>query len=238
MGVHDSFFKKVFRDPRHAAGLLKATLPEPLLRHLDLSRLTLRSSALPGARSEFRADLLFEAHLRRKPILIAILLEHQSTAQAVMPLRLLGYELRVWKRYHHENPREPLPIIVPVVVSHDPSGWHAPMVFSDLFADDARKLPELAALIPDFGFILEDISSRSDADLHRAVLASLPRLALWAMRDARTPGRVLESLDGWVDTLTDVLNAEGGMDALALVFRYIAEVEKGLNFEELHGKAR
>lgn len=69
-----------------------------------------------------------------------------------------------------------------------------------------------------------------------AVLGGLPKLALWAMRDARTPGQILQTLDSWVDTLTDVLNAEGGLDALALVFRYIAEVEKDLSLDKLHEK--
>lgn len=87
MGVHDSFFQNVFRDPKHAAGLLEISLPDKILRHLDLSRLTLRSSALPDARSEFRADLLFDARLREEPILVAILLEHQSTVPTAMPCR-------------------------------------------------------------------------------------------------------------------------------------------------------
>lgn len=236
MGVHDSFFKRVFGDPKHAAGLLRTTLPAALVEHLDLSRLAPKPSALPGARSEFRADLLFQTTLYKSLILIAILLEHQSTTPPAMPLRLLGYKVRVWEQHHAKHPKDPLPVIVSVVVSHDPRGFHAPVRFSELFAEQACSIPDLRALIPEFGFILQDISERSDGELQDAAIAALPKLALWAMRDARTPGRILETLGAWAKTLADVLNAEGGMDALTLIFRYIAEVEKSLNFEQLHEK--
>lgn len=88
MGVHDSLFKMVFSDPKNAAGLLNSILPSGLLKHLDLSMLAGLSSALADARSEFAADLLFEAKRQGQPVLVSILLEHQSTRHATMPLRL------------------------------------------------------------------------------------------------------------------------------------------------------
>jgi flagellar biosynthesis/type III secretory pathway protein FliH len=67
-------------------------------------------------------------------------------------------------------------------------------------------------------------------------LSAFPALVLWALRDARTPGQILHTLDYWADALTDVANAEGGRDALEQLFVYISNVADNLAFDQFRAR--
>lgn len=84
--------------------------------------------------------------------------------------------------------------------------------------------------MPDFGFFLEDVSRRSDAEIQGLALSALLKLSYWALRDARTPERLLGRLGAWADSLAELLATENGPAALVVVFDYIsrvAELEPG-----------
>ena len=89
---HDKYFRRVFSNTKDAASLLRACVPEPLARVLRWSTLTL----LPGRFvspdwRDSQADLLFsvEREPQTDPVLLYVLLEHQSSPDPWMPLRLL-----------------------------------------------------------------------------------------------------------------------------------------------------
>ena len=116
---HDKYFYGVFSDTRNAAGLLRPHLPQEVARTLRWSTLT----HVPGrfVSDDWRgreADLLFSVERQDSgpPVLVYVLLEHQSTPDRWMRLRLLNYCLLAWMRWHREHENEPqLPLIVPVV---------------------------------------------------------------------------------------------------------------------------
>ena len=90
---HDKYFRSVFSNATDAASLLRACVPEPLARVLRWSTLTL----LPGRFvspdwRDSQADLLFsvEREPHTAPVLLYVLLEHQSSPDPWMPLRMLN----------------------------------------------------------------------------------------------------------------------------------------------------
>lgn len=102
---HDRFFRRVFSDPEHAAGELRAILPAELSARVDWSSLRLVPGSYVDAElSDLRSDVLFAATLGDQEILFYVLLEHQSTAPDWMPLKLLGYMVRIWEDYLRDNP--------------------------------------------------------------------------------------------------------------------------------------
>jgi hypothetical protein len=113
-----------------------------------------------------------------------------------MPLRVLGYQTRIWERHWRQHPGEPLPPIVPIVISHDPRSWNAPSELAELLPSSAREHSALRAVTPNFRGIVDDLSRLSDAELRDRALDTFPTLALWALRDARTPG---QSSRPWTD---------------------------------------
>src|SRR5690606_11867785 len=86
---HDALFKAVFRRPKHAAEELRHVLPADVVQEIDWSTLTLASSEhVDPALEQSRGDLLFTASIGGRPGHIFFLLEHQSTQDHRMPLRL------------------------------------------------------------------------------------------------------------------------------------------------------
>jgi hypothetical protein len=125
---------------------------------------------------------------------------------------------------------------VPIVISHDPRGWSAPCEFSDLVSPVMRQHELLRAVTPQFRCIVDDLSRLSDQDLMARALSAFPTLVLWALRDARTPGQILLTLDQMADALTDVANANGGRDALEQLFVYISTVAENLAFDQFRAR--
>jgi hypothetical protein len=122
------------------------------------------------------------------------------------------------------------------VISHDPKGWRAPCEFADLLSPVMGQHELLRAVTPHFRCIVDDLSRLSDQDLKARALGAFPTLVLWALRDARTPGQILLTLDQWADALTDVANAHGGRDALEQLFMYISNVAKNLAFDTFRAR--
>jgi hypothetical protein len=52
--------------------------------------------------------------------------------------------------------------------------------------------------------IVEDLMRRSNADLAARSLGSFQKLALWLLRDARAPARLLDSFDFWIPSMLEV----------------------------------
>jgi hypothetical protein len=87
----------VFSQPEHAAGELRSLLPAEVARRIDWSTLQLLSESFIGPRlGELRADLVFSVKLDGRAAYFYVLLEHQSTTDRRMPLRMLRYMIQIW----------------------------------------------------------------------------------------------------------------------------------------------
>jgi hypothetical protein len=114
-----------------------------------------------------------------------------------MPIRILEYVVRVWHRFGQEHPHEPRPVVIPVVLSHVPRGWSDATSLWDLVAPHPESIAGLADLVPKFRIVVQDLSAWTNEDIRTRVLADFPRLALWALRDARDAPRLLKNLEAY-----------------------------------------
>src|ERR1700742_1495734 len=90
---HGALFKAAFSKPRHARGLLRALLPEPLGRRIAWATLRLESGIAVGDEDldEQRMDLVYSVRSGRRRVLLYVLAEHQSKVDHWMAFRLLSY---------------------------------------------------------------------------------------------------------------------------------------------------
>jgi hypothetical protein len=164
---------------------------------------------------------------------VYVLLEHQSSTDRWMPLRLLGYVLRIWEHHRAAHPADALlPVVLPIVVHHSERGWRGATDLHALFAPELLAEPQLAALVPQFHFILDDVSHATDAELQRRALnaaESIVPVALWALRDARSGERIQTALSVWIRVVAQVLEAPSGAEALRGVFSYLSAVSRHLD---------
>ncbi len=238
---HDALFKAVFSVPAHAAALCRAVLPPDLLARLDLATLQHEpASFIDGELADLHGDLMLSVEVRTATAgapsraLVYVLVEHQSRPDVDMPLRLLGYLVEVWRRARRAEPAQPLPLIIPVVLSHAPGGWTAPRALRELFAPDLVGDVTLAALWPSLPIIVEDLAVLSNADLAARVPARVPRLTWWLLRDARDPSRLLANVAPWAADLEQV--AVEDPVALAQLARYLTLVADPFSIDAIRAK--
>ncbi|HEX2688493.1 MAG TPA: Rpn family recombination-promoting nuclease/putative transposase [Kofleriaceae bacterium] len=237
---HDALFKSAFEAPEDAAALLRELVPPAV-------RAAVAWETLDGERGSFvdplladqHSDLVFSAQLRTgEPALLYFLLEHQSTSDPGMPLRMLSYQNRIWDSFVKEHPRTRLAPIIAVLVSHVPEGWTAARTFEDLFDPDVMALAGLAALVPRFSLIIDDLMQLTDEDLAARSLAAFPKLALWLLRDARDPARLLGSFDAWIPAMLELGRTRSGRDRFAVLITYLFQVLDPVNLEKVRAKLR
>jgi putative YhgA-like transposase len=135
-----------------------------------------------------------------------------------------------------DRPGEWLPPIIAVVISHVPGGWNAARSFEELFDPSVITIPGLLALVPRFSLVIADLSRLSDEDLKARSLAAFQKLALWLLRDARDPVRLLGSFETWVSTLVEVQRAPAGIDAFATLLMYMFRVVGKANQANLQAR--
>jgi len=221
---HDALFKAAFSKPRHARGLLRSLVPEPLARRIAWSSLRIESGIAVGDEDldEQRMDLVYSARAGKRRILIYVLAEHQSKVDVWMAFRLLCYLVAIWKGYRAEHPRaRKLPAILPIVVHHSPTGWTAPVAFEDMLDADAELLAALGPYIPRFRFLLDDLSKQTDGDLRaRTRMTAGGRVAILSLKHGRDQVAVR------IQVLSPDGRAPAARDVLASVLRYILETSR------------
>jgi hypothetical protein len=142
-----------------------------------------------------------------------------------MPLRLLGYQVRIWDDYRREHPHaRRLPPIVPVVVHHSEGGWTEPIAFEALLDVEGELLGALRPHLPCFAFVLDDLSAARDDELRARAMSALGRVALWCLKRARNGGDLSDELARWREVLAEIVRAPNGVAALAAVLSYLLEV--------------
>lgn len=236
---HDAIFKRAFEAPADAAGLLRGALPPAVAAAIDWATIRGEPGSFVGKELEgLHTDLLFSAQLGGRQALLYILLEHQSTSDPDMPLRMLGYLLRIWEKFRKEHPRDPLPIVIPLVVAHARGGWKAPRSLAEMFDLPPGGVEGLLELAPSFSLLIEDLGRYSNEEIKAMALRAFPALALWALRDARSATELLENLRHWGRAFSEAWAAPHGVDAINELMRYFSRVCQDLNFDEFRAMIR
>ncbi|HZI07129.1 MAG TPA: Rpn family recombination-promoting nuclease/putative transposase [Archangium sp.] len=228
-GPHDLFARYTFGQPERAAAELRAVLPPRIVSQVDWSTLRRESGSVvdPELR-ETESDLLFSARLRGgRPLLLYVLLEHQSRVDRWMALRMLRYVVRQLDHWRKANPdSEGLPVVVPLVMYHGPEGaWSAPRRVEELFdlPDEAEGHEEWRALVPRFEYLLDDLTAERAEALMARPGPALVRLALLVLRYGRTD-ELAHRLPEWTALFAQVHATPHGDEELGLVIRYLLQV--------------
>jgi predicted transposase/invertase (TIGR01784 family) len=240
MTPHDALFKAGFELPASAAGLFQRALPASIVSAIAWSELERESGSFVDPELAGRhSDLLFRTTtLRGEPVLLYLLVEHQSTNDPDMTLRVLIYLARILERFRKENEHSPLPLVLPVVVAHAPEGWTVPISFHAMFSPSPTSLPGLADLVPRFDLVVLDLSTLSNDEIEALSLAAFPKLVLWALRDARRKDRLSRDFERWRGAFIEAMRTAQGQAALRQLLWYFHEVVDELYLRELHAKIR
>jgi len=226
---HDALVKRMLQDPKDAAPLLRAALPAGIVARCDWSTLKLADRSFIDERfRETHSDLLYEIGVGRHQALIYVLLEHKSECDPRTPVQMFLYVGRILDRYAEVTEGGPLrvPLVVPLILHHSKSGWSATTDLASAYGEVLKEAPEFAEYAAQLKCRLLDISHMSDQELMGMALGEAVTLMLWALRDARTPARLLKTFGFWAGVIVRLLQAPDGWRALKLLFKYISEVSE------------
>ncbi|NMO19621.1 transposase [Pyxidicoccus fallax] len=223
-GPHDLFVRYTFGHPERAAAELRAVLPAYVVSEVDWASLRRESGSVvdPELRGT-ESDLLFIARLHSgHPVLLYVLLEHQSTVDPWMALRMLRYVVRQLERWRQEHPDSTvLPLIIPLVMYHGPEGtWTAPRRVEELFWLPEHDPERWRALVPRFEYLVDDLTAEREEALKARPGPPLARLAWLTLRYGRSSELALK-LPEWAALFAQVQAGSQGAEQLIVVIRYL-----------------
>jgi predicted transposase/invertase (TIGR01784 family) len=137
---HDELSKKFLTDINMAREFLEIHLDKSVVAKCDLNTLTVESgSYIEDDLQKYFSDIVYKVDLLDKIncAYIYMLIEHQSKAETLMPLRILRYQLSILQKHIDEHKIDGnLPSVVPLVFYN---GLKSPYPYAtdirDLFAD-------------------------------------------------------------------------------------------------------
>jgi predicted transposase YdaD len=225
-GPHDLFARYTFGHPERAAAELRAVLPPQVVSEVDWSSLRREpGSVVDPELRETESDLLFTARLHTgRSLLLYVLLEHQSSVDRWMALRMLRYVVRQLEHWRQQHPESTLlPAIIPLVMYHGPEdAWTAPCRVEDLFElpDEEEQRERWRALVPRFEYLLDDLTAEREEALRARSGPPLARLAWLVLRYGRT-GELAWRLPEWTALFAQVQATPEGSEHLVVVIRYL-----------------
>ncbi|MFE1593177.1 Rpn family recombination-promoting nuclease/putative transposase [Nocardia sp. NPDC058705] len=225
---HDAFTRHILGRTANAASELRSVLPEHLVQQVNWKTLRLLPGSFvsPQLRSRY-TDLPFSAEINGEQAIIYFLIEHQSSNDHPMALRLTEYMVNIWTQYVDTHPNtKTLPIVIPVVLHTSPRGyrWTAPTDLSQLFALSAPLRESLGDLVPHMRFILDDIARTDLAELQKRPLTPAVRVMLFVQQHALGRKDLGVTMMPLVADLSAMAEAPGGDSDLQAVVTYIMTV--------------
>jgi predicted transposase/invertase (TIGR01784 family) len=237
---HDRLFRETLSDRDTAADFLKNYLPEEILKLTDLNSLEIcKESFVEDDLKEYYSDLLYRVTISDEEAYIYFLFEHKSYPDREIFLQLPGYMLGIW-RLERKQKESFLPLIVPIVLYHGKRKWMYGTRFSSMFSESSRKLSEY---IPDFGFVLRDLTQYSDEEIRGEVTCRTVLLLFRHIFD----DDIAEKLPAVFSLMSEITESEGGLRFLEKILRYLFSATDRVGLEELkhiaersvpHGKGR
>ena len=220
---HDMMVRAVLSDLAEATSFLQRHLPQEVSQALNWSTLTLlESSFVDEALRASEADFLYEIEriLDEESVWLYVLLEHQSTPDRWMRLRLLKYCCRIWEMSFREHPdQRELRAIVPLVFYQGERSWSYSSEFADLFAEPVRDWPG----VPRFSHGLIDQSGMQPDEVQGELKSRMMQLLLLAayhpeLAWIKQVARLLGSLSS--------LPPSGGINYVRLFVLYILATQE------------
>ncbi|WP_425360290.1 MULTISPECIES: Rpn family recombination-promoting nuclease/putative transposase [unclassified Candidatus Tisiphia] len=157
---HDQLFKKIMGNEIAAQEFLEYYLPNNFKEKIDLSKIKIeQESYIEESLRRKYSDIVYSVRTKNdESAFIYVLLDHQSTSDYWMALRLWRYTLLLCER--HKKSEDKLPLICPIIMYNGVDKYHAPRNLWNLFTDSeqAKKL-----MTEDYQLV--DLQSMSDDEI-------------------------------------------------------------------------
>lgn len=196
---HDKYFSATFGKVSFASDFLKSYLPKDLLNIIDMDTLEpQKDSYLNKQLKEQFTDLLFRVNISGREGYIYFLFEHKSYKDRMVIFQVLKYMIEIWEskiKDDKEKRKEEglsvdgeieIPIVIPLVVYHDEGRWNVKRTLGEMIPDYDELPDNLKKYIPNFEYLLFDLSAWEKEDIR---LQSEHMIAIKALSRTRYASR-------------------------------------------------
>ena len=224
---HDRFFKDVLSRREAARDFVLYYLPADLVELLDVESLVVsKDTFVDKDLREHFSDILYQVDLKEgDSAYIYLLFEHKSYSDPLIALHLLRYMIKIWEQAVKQGEARPFSPVIPIVVYHGKSRWNAGPDFYALF-----DLPDgLQAYMPNFCYLLCDLSHRSDEEIRGTVTLKAAFLLLKHIFSDDLSDRLPQILS----LLKSLSDKQSGLEYLETILKYLASGTDKVGAEEL-----
>ncbi|MGB0934818.1 MAG: Rpn family recombination-promoting nuclease/putative transposase [Alphaproteobacteria bacterium] len=222
---HDKFFRSMMEHPTVIREFLQTNLPAVLRDSLEYDSIKpIKSAFISSKLQEQIADVLYKAKCGDHDAYFYVLIEHQSSADKLMPFRIEGYIREIQKQHMKVNNTDRLPIVWPVVFYTGAKSYDQPMHPYDLYDRDRETVSQIMSP----PYTLLDLSQQ-------------PEELLAATRMYGTMSRIFKHIhdDNIIPFLVNIIHEtladidrEGEEDYIELVIRYVYSAAQTIDQNE------
>ncbi len=214
---HDKLFKLSMTDLVIAKEFFAANLPAHILEKMDMNTLKSENKTfIDDAYKTTEADLVYSAKMGNLRAYLYLLCEQQTTVDPFLAFRLLIYTVRIMETHRKQHPKDPLPLIYPLVIYTGDEPWDSPLDIFPLFGDAAHLAKKL--LLKPYQLI--DVQRTSDDELRQHTLSGLVAFVLKHRKTADFE-LLLKRLMPWIHEVE--LHATSGYFLCRIVLKYLVD---------------
>jgi len=167
---HGTFLRQLLSHQPTASAFFKVVIPEDIQELLDITALEIsKDQFLDRELDDQLSDMLFRVYNKdMMPAYIYLLFQHKGNPEPLISYLLFRYMERIWEQTINQGLIGHLPIIFPVVIYNGSTSWNVSTHFSNLFGTRSN----LISALPDFQYIMCDLSNIADLDFSRNPILS------------------------------------------------------------------
>ena len=171
---HDRFFKHMMGYPDVQRQFLHAHLPREIAKITDFSSLKIENTSYINEElDKYLSDVVVSGKFNGKAGSIHFLLEHQSSNDALMPLRIHEYMIEIYREFTINNPKaKTLPVVFPIIVSNTDGKFAMKLSLAELI-DEPSLMQQVFKK-----FQAVDLNTISDNELATRVWSGILELTL------------------------------------------------------------
>ncbi len=225
---HDKLFRETWSNLNNARSFLENYLPSPVLELVRLDTLEIcKDSFIEKDLKDYYSDMLYKVRIEDATGYVYFLFEHKSYSDRLIHLQLLEYMVKIWRLGLKQSKNRKLSIVIPLILYHGKEKWTVDKRFSSLFEGPSKPL---ADYIPDFEFILYDLSRYTDEQIRGTIMA---RVTMLLLKHVFEPD-IAEKLPGIFTLLKDLSEQETGLQYFESLIKYLFSNVEDITTEKIH----
>ncbi|WP_231735285.1 Rpn family recombination-promoting nuclease/putative transposase [Gracilibacillus massiliensis] len=231
---HDTFFKETFSNVEVAKSFIQHYLPTSIVNLIEVESIQpQKDSFISKELREYFSDLLFQVKLNETEAYLHLLFEHKSYPSKTIVFQLLRYMIEIWEAKMEKEKQKELPIVIPIVIFHSERKWNYPKNLNDMLQGFDTFSEDIKQYIPDFAYILFDVSNYDDEDLKG--IAQL-KIILTIFRDMTTKNKqnAIKAVKRSIYYLQQLDDQERAIQYLETLLRYVFHLDRQLTKADFH----